>query len=329
MNALTHACRSAKEQLLANPDASSMPIVLPSRGSQLLGGSLRTELNRDELERTLVDGFFPRVSASEHPASRARVGLTQIGLPYAADPAVTKHLAQFLTRQADASAELEGFAKSATAARLLHPTCVLFNGGVVKSAILRQRLIETLGHWLREDGAPPPRILPGEDPDLAVARGAAYYALVRRGRGLRIRGGTAQAYYVGIESPMPAVPGVQPPITALCVAPFGMEEGSHAALPPHELGVVVGEPVRFRFFSSSVRRHDEAGTELEQWVETELSEIAPIEITFPAEGRRPGDIVPVRLTASITSVGTLLLEAVPLQPSAKDERWKVELSVRG
>jgi hypothetical protein len=205
---------------------------------------------------------------------------------------------------------------------------VLFNGGVMKSAALRERLVETLGAWLEADGAPRPRVLPSEDLDLAVARGAASYGLARRGRGLRIRGGTARAYYVGIESAVPAVPGLEPPITALCLAPFGMEEGTEATLPPQELGVVVGEPVRFRFFGSSVRREDQAGTELEDWRPGELEELSPIEVTLPAEGRRDGDVVPVRLRASITEVGTLLLEAIPREPQKPNERWKIELSVR-
>jgi hypothetical protein len=203
---------------------------------------------------------------------------------------------------------------------------VLFNGGVMKSAALRDRITETLDAWLAEDGAPPVRVLGGADLDHAVARGAAAYALVRRGRGVRIRGGTPRAYYVGIESAVPAVPGVEPPVTAMCVAPFGMEEGTEAALPAHELGVVVGEKVRFRFFGSTSRREDAAGTEIDP-VGT-LEELAPIEVTLPAEGRREGDVVPVRLRAQVTEVGTLLLEALPTKAVKKDERWAIELSVR-
>lgn len=326
ITALAHACRSAKEQLLSAAPPSAVPIVLASRGSQLLGGSLRTELLREEVEATLVEGFFPRVEATARPQVRPRVGLTQIGLPYAADAAITKHLAAFLSRQAGATAELPGFEPGGS---LLRPTAVLFNGGVVKAAALRERLLETLNAWLVADGAAPARVLPGEDPDLAVARGAAYYGLVRQGRGLRIRGGTARAYYVGIESPMPAVPGMEPPITAFCVAPFGVEEGTEVELPAHELGVVVGEPVHFRFFGSSVRRQDDAGTALERWSAGELEELSPITLTLPAEGRPPGDVVPVRLRSAVTPVGTLLLEALPLAPRHEDERWKVELSVRG
>jgi len=327
MAALVHACRTAKESLLSDAKQESAPIAIASRGSKLFGGGLRSELTKSEVMQTLVDGYFPSVPATARPATRTRAALTQIALPYAADPAITTHLAAFLARQADATNKLEGFPARAPGT-LLHPTALLFNGGVMKGTALRDRLVATLNGWLEADGAPPVRVLDGGDLDLAVARGAAAYGLARRGKGLRIRGGTARAYYVGIESPAPAVPGVEPPITAMCLAPFGMEEGTEAKLPPHELGVVVGENVRFRFFGSSVRRADAAGTELERWKSGELEELAPIEVSLPAKGRREGDVVPVRLRASITEVGTLLLEAIPLAPIEADERWKIELSVR-
>ncbi len=327
MVALTHACRAAKERLLSDATAASAPIAIASRGSKLIGGGLRAELTREEVTATLVEGYFPLVDAGARPAIRARAALTQIGLPYASDPAVTRHLAAFLARQADATKKLEGF-KAQTGGALLHPTALLFNGGVMKGTALRARIVAAIDAWLAADGAPPVRVLDGGDLDLAVARGAAAYGLARRGRGLRIRGGTARAYYVGIESPAPAVPGIEPPITAMCLAPFGMEEGTSANLPPHELGIVVGENVRFRFFGSSVRRADGAGAALERWSKDELEELAPIEVTLPAEGRREGDVVPVQLRASVTEVGTLLLEAIPLAPTKPDERWKIELNVR-
>ena len=159
-----------------------------------------------------------------------------------------------------------------------------------------------------------------------MARGAAYYGYVRRGRGVRIRGGTAQAYYVAVESAMPAIPGMEPPIQALCVAPFGMEEGTEAELPAQEFGLVVGEPVRFRFFGSSVRRQDQVGTLLDFWAPDELQELEEIEASLPAEGRRAGEIVAVRLHARITETGTLELEALPV---GGVDRWKVEFDVRG
>jgi hypothetical protein len=321
---LVHACRSAKEQIFGDPSLDAVPIAIASRGSALLGATLRTELTREETLRTIVDGFFPVVEAEARPTTRARTGLTQLGLPYASDPAVTRHLAWFLARQAGAL----GVPSDGQRRRLLHPTAILFNGGVMKADLLRARIVETLDAWLAADGTAPVRVLEGADLDFAVARGACAYALVRRGKGLRIRGGTARAYYVGIESAVPAVPGLEPPVSAMCVAPFGMEEGTEATLPPHELGVVVGEPVRFRFFGSSVRRDDPAGTMLDQWKGDELEELPPIEVTLPSEGRREGDVVPVRLRSQVTDVGTLLIEAEPLRPLKVDERWRVELSVR-
>jgi molecular chaperone DnaK (HSP70) len=320
VSALGYACRSAKEQLLSDAALDHVPVILASRGSQLVGGSIRAELRREQVEQYLLEGFFPSVAASELPKVRPRAGLTQLGLPYASDPAITKHLAAFLARHAFAAAEP---GKAACP-----PTAILFNGGVLKAEALRTRLIQTLNGWLEERGWRGARVLPGEDLDLAVARGAAYYGLVRHGRGLRIHGGTAHAYYVGIESPMPALPGQQPPVFALCVAPFGMEEGAQAALPPEELFVVVGEPVSFRFFSSTTRRADPVGLVLERWKPGELQELPPIELTLPPAGRAAGDVVAVRLQASVTAIGTLKLEAIAQTPLSPDERWQIELSVR-
>ncbi|MGH8788880.1 MAG: Hsp70 family protein [Cupriavidus necator] len=327
LRALTYACRAAKETLLTDPDTDTVPLVVPSRGSKLIGGSIRTDLTRAELTQTILEGFFPQVEASARPVSRARAGLTQLGLPYAQDAAITRHLAAFLGRQVAALAEIEGLqGAQPEGATLLHPTAVLFNGGVFKSGLLADRILQTLNGWLAAEGAAPARLLDGAELDLAVARGAAYYGYVRRGKGVRIRGGTARAYYIAVESSMPAVPGFEPPIQALCVAPFGMEEGTEAALPPQEFGLVVGEPVHFRFFGSSVRRQDQVGTLLDYWGPEELQELEEIQATLPAEGRTAGEVVPVRLHARVTEAGTLELEAVP---SGSGERWKVEFDVRG
>lgn len=324
--ALQHAARGAKEKLLGDSKAKTAPIAIAGKGSKLVGSTLRAEVTREEVTTAIVDGFFPLSSADARPQTRARAALTQLGLPYAQDPAVTKHLAALLARHADALEKNGGAKKGART--MLHPTRILFNGGVMKSSVLRDRITSSLGTWLEGEGGAAPQVLEGTDLDLAVARGAAAYGLARRGRGVRIRGGTARAYYVGIEGAVPAIPGLEPPVTALCVAPFGMEEGTAVELPGQELGVVVGEKVRFRFFGSNVRRTDVAGTALERWKKDELDELTPIEVDLPAEGRSQGDVVPVKLRSSVTEVGTLLLEAVPLDPKKSDERWKVELSVR-
>nr|WP_315391728.1 Hsp70 family protein [uncultured Duganella sp.] len=325
MRALTYGCRTAKEKLLADATVDTWPIVVPSRGSKLIGGSIRTELTRDEVTTFILDGFFPAVEAAARPAVRTRAGLTQLGLPYAQDAGITRHLAAFLARQLGATSELEGYAgRQSAEASFLHPTAVLFNGGVFKSELLAQRVMGTLNDWLYMEGAQPARMLGGADLDLAVARGAAYYSYVRRGSGVRIRGGTARAYYVAIESSMPAIPGMDPPIQALCVAPFGMEEGNEIELPNQEFGLVVGEPVRFRFFGSSTRRQDHIGDLLDFWGPDELIELNEIEATLSPEGRQAGDVVQVRLHAMATESGTLELLAV-----ANDgQRWKVEFDVR-
>jgi len=317
--ALQHTARVAKERLLGDANLASAPIAIAGKGSRLVGSTLRTELTRDEVRGAIVDGFFPAVDASARPAVRARTALTQLGLPYAQDAAITKHLAALLTRHAGALAK---------AGSMLHPTHILFNGGVMKSDVVRTRVTSCIANWFAHDGGSDIRVLEGTDLDLAVARGAAAYGMSRHGRGVRIRGGTARAYYVGIEGAVPAVPGMDPPVTALCVAPFGMEEGTSAEVPGGELGVVVGEKVNFRFFGSSVRRADTVGVVLERWKSDELDELPQIQVDLPAEGRALGDVVPVTLRSSITEIGTLLLEAVPLTPRKVNERWKVELSVR-
>ena len=327
MRALTYACRSAKENLLSDAALEVQSIVVPSRSSKLIGGSIRTELTQAEVRATILEGFFPQVDAATRPTSRTRGGLTQLGLPYAQDAGVTRHLAALLGRQAGATAELENFVGNIDAdASFLHPTAVLFNGGVFKSNVLIERTLGTLNSWLTDEQAEPARELAGADMDLAVARGAAYYGYVRRGQGVRIRGGTARAYYVAVESSMPAIPGMAPPVQALCVAPFGMEEGVEADLLAQEFGLVVGEPVHLRFFGSSVRRQDQIGTLLDFWQPDELQELGEIQATLPAEGRPAGEIVQVKLRAVASETGTLELTAVATQGG---EHWKVEFDVRG
>lgn len=327
MRALTHACRSAKEALLGDDSLAEVPLVIAGRGSKLIGGSIRSELTRDELASVLLEGFFPTAAVGDRPQSRGRGGLTQLGLPYAQDAAVSRHLAAFLTRQLAATDDLEGFSATLPeGASFLHPTAVLFNGGVFKSALLARRMLDTINAWLAAEGAPAARPLDGANLDLAVARGAAYYAYVRRGQGVRIRGGTARAYYVAIESAMPAIPGFEPPVQALCLAPFGMEEGTEAAISTREFGLVVGEQVRLRFFGSSVRRQDQAGTLLEEWEPDELEELDEIHTTLPAEDGRIGEVIRVGLQARVTETGTLELEAIE---RGGNGHWKVEFDVRG
>jgi hypothetical protein len=325
-NALTHACRAAKETLFSDETLKKAPLVIPGRGSSLIGGTIKAELSREELTRVLIDGFFPDVPVTELPKTARSTGLAQIALPYAQDAGITRHLAAFLTRQAKSLADSPHGSRLAPHTSFIHPSAILFNGGVFKSQLLRQRVLDVLNRWLKADSAAPATELAGAELDLAVARGAAYYGWARHGHGLRIRGGTARAYYVGIESAMPAVPGMEPPVRALCVAPFGMEEGTTADIPPQEFGLVVGEPTRFRFFSSSVRREDPVGAMLDDPATSdEFEEVAPIESTLTATKNDAGRLVPVNLQAAVTEIGTL---EVRLLEKNGPGRWKLELNVR-
>ena len=320
---LTYACREGKERLFSDSRAKKHPISIASRGSALIGGTIKTELDPEQLEQILVEGFFPRVAVNDLPSMTRRSGLAQMALPYAQDAAITRHLAAFLTRQAAALAISSELPIKLTGRKFVHPTAILFNGGVFKAMPLKLRVTEVVNSWLASEGGKPVKELGGADLDLSVARGAAYYGWVRQGHGIRIRGGTAHSYYVGVEASVPAVPGFEPPLRALCVAPFGMEEGSSAKIPPQEFGLVVGEPTRFRFFSSSVRREDKPGDMLEDAPRhRDLEEVSPVETTLPG---KTGQLVPIHLQAAVTELGTLELHCVEKSGPGK---WKLELNVR-
>jgi molecular chaperone DnaK (HSP70) len=327
MQMLWHSCRAAKEALFSDPKAGSAPVTVLGRGSRVIGGTLKNELTRAEVEQVLVDGFFPDCPAEAEPKRQRTIGLQELGLPYASDPAISKHLAHFLHRNKEVLAKKAPQRRSRRAGGGTPPvkqaTAVLFNGGVLKAEALRERLVEILNGWTKEGGGSAVKVLEGTDLDLAVARGAAYYGLVRRGKGVRIRGGTARSYYVGVATSLPAVPGSPPPLKALCVVPFGMEEGTEADVPEQEFGLVVGEPSEFPFLGSTVRRSDPVGMLIEDW-EEQIDLLSPLTTTLEAPGKE-GTTVPVHLHSKVTEVGTLELWCI--SRDAK-QRWKLEFNVR-
>ncbi|HZU24404.1 MAG TPA: Hsp70 family protein [Bryobacteraceae bacterium] len=318
--ALWQQCRLAKERLLEpGHEGKDQAVTILGRGTGLVGGTIKTKLTRKDLDQILLDGFLPLVSSNDLPQRRTRAALAEIGLPYASDPAMTKHLARFLRQQA-ATAEHGSVRRGRSG--LACPTHVLFNGGVLRASVVRERIIEVLNNWLAEEGMQPVKPLLGEDLMHAVSRGAAYYGMSREGRGVRIRGGVPRTYYVGIEAAMPAVPGIPAPLKALAVAPFGMEEGTSLNLPSREFGLVVGEPAEFRFFNSATRKNDQPGDMIEDKGE-DLEELSPIEVNLPADGN-VGEFVPVTLETVVTETGLLQLWCV-----ARDgRRWKLEFNVR-
>ena len=322
---LIHAASVAKITLFSNPALDQAPVTVPSRGSGLFAGTLSTKLDRATLEQVVLDGFLEMTRVTDTPLETSGAALQEFGLPYASDPVISKHLARFLTRSLQnvkASETLTALVGEQTG-NYLKPSAVLFNGGVFKAEPVRQRVLDLLASW--NDG-PPVRSLEGDEPDLAVAKGAAFYGQNRAtGHGIRIKAGTARSYYIGLESSMPAVPGFKPPVKALCVVPQGMEEGSDCLIEGREFGLVTGKPASFRFFSSEIRSGDTPGQILPN-AERELEETSRIEVNLPVlEGFPEGQVIPVKIDAVVTEMGNLELW---MNHTGSDQRWKVEFQVR-
>jgi molecular chaperone DnaK (HSP70) len=312
---LVHACRLAKETLLGDNPPDAAPIVVQSRGAKLIGGSVRDEVTRAELHQILFDGFFPLVPQGAQLA-RGRGGLQEFGLPYAADPAVTRHLAVFLQRHA--------------AERI---DAVLFNGGAMTPASLRQRVLDQIGQW---QGSPP-RELPSTMPELAVAQGAAYYGLVRRGLATRIKGGTPRAFYIGVDAsgtrrrvPTTEAGGAAEPARyAVCLAPSGLDDGARVQL-ARDFKLVTNRPVSFKLYSSS-SRDDQPGALVpigDGRADTvddgsDLLELPPIVTVLRARGR--GEVT-VRLEIHITALGAL--EIFCADTAEPHETWKLAFDMR-
>jgi hypothetical protein len=321
---LWHACRDAKEKLLAADGPDEHTISVLGRGSSLIGGTISATLTGDETRRLIADGFFPECGATDRPQRQAVSGFQDIGLPYEADAAITKQVAAFLSDHADTIEQASGESdtgKSETG-KSVRPTHLMFNGGVFRSETLRLRMQEVITSWCETA----PSVLGGmKDLDSAVALGAAYYGWSKQTGGIRIRGGTARAYYIGIETAGLAIPGAPRPLRALCVAPQGMEEGTETEVPGKEVGLVVGAPARFRFFASSKRSDDTVGSQLDRWSPEELVEGEPIELTLSSESAGDDPFVPVRFISRVTELGMFELWC---HSTLNEDQWKMEFNVR-
>jgi molecular chaperone DnaK (HSP70) len=302
--ALVLACRGAKEALLADGAPARLPVAVVGRGSRLVGSAVSAELTQDEVRATLLDGFFPRVAPGDRPRRAPRTaGLAELGLPYEADPAVTRHVAAFLAAHAaEAGAAPGGLAR---------PDAILVNGGVFTPRAVRDRLVEVVSGLF--PGRPPVPLLASPALDLAVARGAVASALVRHGIGLRIGGGSARAFYVGIATPEGE--------RALCVVPRHLEEGSRVEV-PRPFALALNRPVRFPLFASAGARLERPGDVVE--VSEDLVPLPPVEAVLRDAGGARAAEATVRLEAVLTEIGTLELWCA----AAGDARWKLEFSLR-
>lgn len=301
---LIHQCRQAKEILLDENPPGHIEITLLGRGSRLIGNTLKTELNVEEVKKLILDGFVPLVSMQEKSQNEKKLGLQQVGLPFVSDPRISSQLAKFLSESGD----------------FLLPTAVLFNGGTTKSILLRKQLLEQLNRWANELNKVEIRELVDPDYDFAVSRGAVVYGMSRQNKAIRICGGCSRSYFIGVEEAAPAIPGMEPPLKAVCVVPFGMEEGEERELTNQEFALVLGEQALFRFFSSG--KEASIGSVVRNWRQ-ELTELHPIEAMLDKmEG--DGKTIRIKLKSKVTELGVLELWC-----AAEDgRRWKLEFDVR-
>ncbi len=328
---LVQAARTAKESLLTESAPGETPktkaiLALAGSGSRLIGSALSTELTREEAEQLIVEGFFPACTPDAAPRRAARAALQELGLPYAQDPAITRHLAAFLARHAAAARtalgssapstfNLQPSTPGAVPAPVPRPDAILLNGGVFNSPRLARRLVEVVSAWWPDQ--PPIPLLAHDHLDLAVARGAAAYGLARRGLGRRIGGGAAQALYVGIAEKAASAP------RAVCVIPRGHEEGRLLDLTELPFQLTLGQPVQFPLYATSSDRVDAPGAVVA--LDDDFRALPPLHTLLRAAAGQARTL-PVHLRSALTEIGTLELWCVS---NVGDERWRLEFDLRG
>ena len=319
---LVRSCRQLKEVLMAGDAPEKWTLTLPGSGSRLIGGGLQVAVTRDEVQSLLIDGFFPTVPLDAKPQV-SQSGFQEFGLPYAPDPAITKYLAAFLT--AHRFVAMDDAITQSTAAPIAdkvdpaRPDIVLFNGGVFASPVLQQRVITSLQNWFRhDDPAWTPIVLENERLDLAVARGAAYYGMVRRGEGVRIAAGLARTYYIGVEA------SPNGPAQALCLLPAGIEPGHEIDLTQHQFQLLVSQPIEFPLYVSSTRLTDKTGDLVVVDAE-QIKSLPPIRTVLKTGKSKEASTVSVILKAKLTEIGTLDLWC---SEATGKRSWKLLFDVR-
>lgn len=313
---LVRVCRHVKETLLAAEPPERYTVSLPGAGSRLIGGGSQAEISRDEVQQLLLEGFLPRVALDDKPATR-RSGFQEFGLPYAADAAMTRYLAAFLTAHRNVALGDDPAAPEHDPAR---PDLVLFNGGLFASPVLRERLLEALGSWFPDKNRQPwrPHVLSNPRLDLAVAQGAAYYGMVRRGLGVSISAGLARTYYIGAETAARSEP------TAVCLLPAGIEAGHEVKLAERTFELLIRHPVEFPLYVSSTRLTDRPGQLLPVDPE-QMTALPPIRTVLEARKKGESESLAVNLHARLSEIGTIDLWC---SEAAGPRTWRLQFDVR-
>jgi molecular chaperone DnaK (HSP70) len=339
LSQLMEQCRSAKEQLLAAGAPGRTVVTLLGSGSRMIGGTRSVELMREEVERLIVDGFFPMVAPTERVKSR-RSGIVEFGLPYASDPAITRHLANFLTQHASAIRQALAGLPGIAAEQPAVPDALLLNGGVFRAAALVKRLQDILGSWR----GMPLRLLQNDNPNVAVARGAVAFALAQQGRAPKIGGGSARSYFLILEDD-PASrrkgrvreagrentqdgPGTRQ--RAICIFPRGIEQGQEIRLEDRTFALRLGHPVRFHLASSTAEAGGKLPPRLGQLVtldDNDYVRLPALTTVLKADAAGAPREIPVQLVTSLTEIGTLELHCV--STADRERRWLLEFQLRG
>lgn len=323
--ALVQACRQAKEALLGIDPPDHFPVTVVGRGRSVVGGSISINITADDVKSALFDGFFPVVPFDAEPGKSARTGLQEMGLPYVADPAITRHLAAFVRQHVPAGEVIDA---------------ILFNGGMFTPKVLQERIVEVLRPWFEKPEKPwNPLVLTSPSLDLAVAWGAAFSGWLKQSGGRRIGGGIPRSYYLGVSSAEsgeqsakseesrsePSAPRSSPFANSafVCVVPRGLAEGEEIAIPQPEFELALGQPVLFPLFTSTVRGDDKPGDVLRVSPE-QLMQLPPLHTVLRGGKRSGTKRVPVTLATKCTEIGTLELYCV----SREGNRWRLEFNVR-
>jgi len=311
LSQLVARCRAAKEELLGAQAPESVNVTLLGAGSRLIGGARSVPVTRQEIEQLIVDGFFPKISSSERPG-RARGAIVEFGLPYASDPAVTRHVAGFLAQHADEARAALGMSADDA---LPVPDTLLLNGGVFRADALAGRIADTLGAWRGS----PVNVLHNDNPDVAVARGAVAYARARTGLAPRIGGGSARSYFLVLDDGAQGEQGI-------CLLPRGTEEGHEILVKDRTFALRLGHPVQFHLVSSVADKAYQPG-EMTALATGDFVRLPPIATVVQARGAGGPRETPVQLTTSLTEVGTLEVHCIDVADAS--QRWRLEFQLRG